>query len=296
MIVDVNRVDPAEMEVFLTLAEELHFGRTAERLGLSQPRVSQLLRSLERRVGRRLVERTSRRVALNPLGEHLLAGVRPAFDDLRRAFAATRAAALGLRIGFLGPYVTTLDVPVAHFRDRYPDYAVSLVQVPWTDIFGPLRRAEIDIQICLAPVRQPDLIVGPQLAIFPRLLAIARSHPFAARPRLDIEDLADLRVIGPNANVPPEFADEFWPPSTTPSGRPIPRDSGTACTEPEMLSAVARGDRVFVTTAALPTHFSHPDVAFVPLTGMPDARVLLVWRRDNPSAHATELARLVAQL
>jgi DNA-binding transcriptional LysR family regulator len=62
-------MDTAEVEVFLVLAEELHFGRTADRLHLPQPRVSRLVASLERRVGGTLFEQTSRRVRLTPLGE-----------------------------------------------------------------------------------------------------------------------------------------------------------------------------------------------------------------------------------
>ena len=64
-------VELREIRVFLTLTEELHFGRTAERLGLTQSRVSQTLRALERSLGDRLVDRTSRRVTLTPAGERL---------------------------------------------------------------------------------------------------------------------------------------------------------------------------------------------------------------------------------
>ena len=67
-----------ELEAFLTLAEELHFGRTAVRLHVSTARISQTIRSLELRVGARLFERTSRRVSLLPVGQELL-------DELRQA-------------------------------------------------------------------------------------------------------------------------------------------------------------------------------------------------------------------
>ncbi|MFE3228493.1 LysR family transcriptional regulator [Nocardia sp. NPDC059228] len=287
------RVDPAELEAFVVLAEELHFGRTANRLGLSQPRVSQLIRSLERRVGRRLVERTSRRVTLNPLGEHLLGRARPAFQELQRAFAETRTAARGLRIGFLGPYASTLDTALTGFRARHPECQITLTQLAWTDIFGPLRRGEVDIQICLAPVEQLGLTVGPEVGVFPRLLAIARSHPWATRDSIDVEDLAELRVIGPHPDVAPEFARAFWPPATTPRGRPIPRVAA-ARTEPEMLTAVAHNNAVFATTTAMPTYFTHPEVAFVPLTGLPDARVRLVWRTDTDHPKVDEFAGLAA--
>ncbi|MFI9510748.1 LysR family transcriptional regulator [Nocardia sp. NPDC052566] len=288
-----ERIELPELEVFVALAEELHFGRTATRLGLTQPRVSQLLRALERRIGGRLFERTSRRVEITPLGRRLLRDVVPAFSMLHRAITEARNAAQGLRIGFLGPYASTLDQPIARFRARHPACLVSLVQLPWTDVFGPLRRAEVDLQLCLAPVEQPDITVGPEMGVFPRILAIARTHPLAAAASVDLEELADLIVIGPSS-VPPEIARTFWPPSATPTGRPI-RRGPVARTEQEMLSTVAGGGGVFVTTAAMPAHFSHPGVAFVPFTGMPDTHVLLAWRAGDPGDKVLEFARLAAK-
>lgn len=280
-----------ELEVFLALAEELHFGRTAERLRFSQPRVSQLVRSLERRVGGRLFERTSRRVALTPLGIRLLDGVRPAFDGLRQALIDVRTFAQGLRVGFIGAYGSTLDKALAAFRARHPDCAVKMIELAWTDLFGPLRRSEVDLQICLVPVAQSDLTVGPVLAEFPRMLAIAHSHPMALRPVISIEELADLKVIQPAATVPDELKRSFWPPTHTPHGRPIPQ-AAVARTEQEMLSMVAHGSGVFLTTTAMPRHYTHPEVAFIPFTGMPPARVALIWRRDNDKNKVIELASL----
>ncbi|MFD5645152.1 LysR family transcriptional regulator, partial [Streptomyces anulatus] len=84
-----------ELEAFLALAEELHFGRAGERLFLSQSRISQLLRALESRIGGRLVDRTSRRVRLTPLGEQLHAGLRPAFDAIVATIDEVREGARG---------------------------------------------------------------------------------------------------------------------------------------------------------------------------------------------------------
>ncbi|UFS93599.1 LysR family transcriptional regulator [Nocardia huaxiensis] len=74
-----------EIEAFLTLAEELHFRRTSERLGLAQGRVSQTIRKLERRIGVPLFERSSRQVALTPTGRQLHADLAPAYQAVQRA-------------------------------------------------------------------------------------------------------------------------------------------------------------------------------------------------------------------
>src|SRR5829696_2625778 len=92
-----------EIRAFLTLAEELHYGRTAERLGLTPSRVSQMIRALEQRVGGRLFDRTSRRVCLTPLGDQFLQRAAPPYEQLRRALLDVHEAATGiagaLRIG-----------------------------------------------------------------------------------------------------------------------------------------------------------------------------------------------------
>lgn len=93
----MSGLDLRELECFLVLCEELHFGRTGERLYLSQSRVSQLLRALESRIGARLVERTSRRVRLTPLGEDFRTTLRPAYDALRTSVESTRSAARGIQ-------------------------------------------------------------------------------------------------------------------------------------------------------------------------------------------------------
>src|SRR6266704_640726 len=96
-------IELREIRVFLTLTEELHFGRTAERLNLTQSRVSQTLRALERRLGDRLVDRTSRRVKLTPAGERLRAELDPAYTELvgvlGRFASASQALAGVVRLG-----------------------------------------------------------------------------------------------------------------------------------------------------------------------------------------------------
>src|ERR687895_47684 len=89
-------VDLRELRIFVTLAQELHFGRTAETLQLTPSRVSQSLRALEEKLGAQLVHRTSRNVRLTPLGETFLEDVRPAIDQLDRVLERTDASARSL--------------------------------------------------------------------------------------------------------------------------------------------------------------------------------------------------------
>ena len=86
-------MDMAQAEAFLSVAGELHFGRAAHQLRVSQPRVSRLIATLERQVGGKLFERTSRRVTLTPLGRQFLAELEPGYAQMQAAFGRARRAA-----------------------------------------------------------------------------------------------------------------------------------------------------------------------------------------------------------
>ena len=108
-----------DIEIFLTLAEELHFGRTAERLHVSAPRVSQAIAKQERRIGAPLFERTSRRVTLTPLGEQLRAdleaGYRRILEGVAEAYRERRDEVSGVAAR---PRPDTLAVALLRTRKR----------------------------------------------------------------------------------------------------------------------------------------------------------------------------------
>src|SRR5215469_13620887 len=102
-------MDRHDIEVFLTLAEELHFARTAERLRVAPASVSQTIKKLERRLGAPLFTRTTRRVDLTPLGRQLLDDLGPAYAQLQGAIARATAAGHGisgeLQLGYMSAAV-----------------------------------------------------------------------------------------------------------------------------------------------------------------------------------------------
>src|SRR5262249_7174900 len=122
----LKAVTLAQAQAFLILAEELHFGRTAERLTLSQARVSRLIASLEIEAGGRLFQRTSRRVQITPLGAHLRDRLQIAADLLYAGLEETRAFARGthglLRVGFTQTtHVDALRHLIQGFERRHSD-------------------------------------------------------------------------------------------------------------------------------------------------------------------------------
>ncbi|GAA3118508.1 DNA-binding transcriptional LysR family regulator [Kribbella aluminosa] len=283
-------LDVRELECFLVLSEELHFGRTAERLYLSQSRVSQLLQSLERRIGGPLFERTSRRVALTPLGKEFLTSLRPAYAALERVVENARqyaAAVKGtLRIGFQGAASDEILRAVSAFQSRNPNCLINVCELPLNDPSGGLRRRMIDAAVVLLPVAEDDLVVGPVFSRHPQTLAVSQRHRLAARTSIDAEELAGETLIAYSGPAPGYWR-QAQAPTQTPAGALIHRGPEVATLQ-EGLSLIAadRGAMLICESTAANNH--RADITTVPLTGFPDSALALVWRRgeETPSIRA----------
>jgi len=288
-----------ELRIFLVLAEELHFGRTAERLGISQPGVSEAVRTLESRLGVKLFDRTSRRVGLTPAGEGLRRDLVPGLAALDRVLAETSElshAVRGLlRLGFVltteGPALSRL---VTAFQARYPGCELRLQEVDTFDAYRELRRGDVDV-VCnwLAP-GEPGLVTGTAFAFYERALAVAPGHRLAGEATVSVEDLANEEVALLPSSIPPGVYDLISPPRT-PSGRTISRTQ-PAATINEILSFVARGRIVHPTSPDVPI-FARDDIVLVPFSDLPPLPLGLVWcaGRENRRIRALDqTARSIA--
>jgi DNA-binding transcriptional LysR family regulator len=283
-------VELRELRIFLVLAEELHFGRTAERLGISQPGVSQAVRILESRLGVKVFDRTSRRVRLTPAGDELNRSLSPALTSLDQALAQTselsRAVRGLLRVGFVltteGPALSRLTTA---FQARYPACEVRLQEVETFDAYRQLRRGDIDVLCNWLAVGEPGLTAGTAFAYYPRALAVAATHRLAGQHTVSIEDVADEEVASLPPTIPPAVYDLIVPPRT-PSGRPIRRTQPVQ-TINEILSLVARGRIVHPTSSTVPI-FNRDDIILIPIDDLPPLPLGLVWctSRENPRIRA----------
>jgi DNA-binding transcriptional LysR family regulator len=294
----ISTVELRELRVFLAVADELHFGRAAARLTLTPSRVSQVTRTLERRVGGKLFERTSRTVALTPLGERFLAELRPAYAHLEMVLvhaASLAAAAAGpLRVGVTmtseGPATSRL---VKAFQRRYPGCDLILHEVDVWDPYRALRRDQIDVLINWLPLDEDDLRAGPPIAHFQRVLAVARDHPLASRTSVSVEDLADQTVSQPPAPLPAALTDAIFPPRT-PSGRPIRRVPISRSIS-EIAAQVALGRIVHPTGRGIAA-FARDDIVLIPIEDLKPMPLGPIWlrSRENPTILAlADLARAV---
>jgi DNA-binding transcriptional LysR family regulator len=292
-------VELREIKVFLTLAEELHFGRTAERLGLTQSRVSQSLRSLERKLGEQLVYRTSRRVALTAPGERFRAEVEPAMTSLTEAVerAATRHLEGTVRIGLMFPNTggARLVEIVEAFESVHSGCKVQVTATPPPDDPGrPLREGKIDLLATPVLRDPPGATVAATLDTEPRVLAVARNHPLTRRKQVFVEDLADCKVVAPS--ILPDDRQETWVPFRTPSGRPIERLAQRPRSYDELALLVARGRAVHPAVASTISHLAPPNVVLIPFGDLPPLRVVLVAMPGKWNPRLREFVRIAREV
>jgi DNA-binding transcriptional LysR family regulator len=282
-----------EVEAFLAVAEELHFGHAADRLRVSTARVSQTIRKLERRVGVALFNRTSRRVELSPAGRALYDDLRPAWDQVAaavgRAVEAGRGFAGTLRVCFTGAAGGQLLVRAAEaFRRRHPECAVQVREAQLGELMPWLRGGDVDLALATFPVTEPGIATGPVLVSEARFLAVPAEHPFARRAAVSLEDLAKVTVLQLPDSLPRSLRADRTPPAT-PAGRPI-RPGPSAATYQELLTLVGAGQGVFPVGANVRRYYARPDVAYVHLHDAPPLRWGLLWRADGATARVRAFA------
>jgi len=277
------------MRAFLVAADELHFGRAAERLRVSPSRVSQLVRGMETRVGASLFERTTRRVELTPIGAQLYVDLSRVYDDLNASMRRAKSAATGLAGKVTVGYLTHCQdagftVLAADFHGRFPACEVGTIDVTGSDYHDVLRNGSVDVLLGrFGPEPPPTgLVQGPVVSREDWVLGVARGHPLAARDVVSVEELADHAIFGVPDSFTGELVNPLYP-ARTPKGRPIPR-RGIARTFAEVLTLVARRENVFPAGASFSAHYGHPEVVFVPLHGWPPATRTLLWRAHGNTA------------
>lgn len=285
-----------QIECLVTLAEELHFGRTAERLGYTQSRVSQLVAALEAHVGARLVQRTSRRVSLTSLGEQFVAEVRPSYRSLATTFArardrAMRGALQELTIGFTGMVYEEITRTFRALHDKH-GVVVSVQDLPLGSPFSAVLSGEVDAVIAEMPVYESELTVGFLFPAQDQLLAVGLGHPMAHRTVIDVKELAEVDLLHRIGDAP-----DYWKtartPAVTPSGAPIMSSLGFTSLE-QGLTLAATGGRALLVCRPVAARSLRGDLHFVPVHGLEcTSQIGLIWRTDHTSPPLAALVELL---
>ncbi|MFI7702853.1 LysR family transcriptional regulator [Nonomuraea sp. NPDC049480] len=286
-----------DIEIFLTLAEELHFGRAAERLHVSVAAVSKALKKQERVIGVELFARDSRNVRLTPVGEQLRDDLRQLHQGLTQSLERARLAARGktgtLRVSLFPVNVQELRRYWETFRSRHPQWELRLRMSGYADPFAQLRNGEADILVTWLPVEEPDLTVGPLLFAEPRVLALAADNALAKRSTASLEAVSDYQhvVIEP---VPGYWFDGYIP-ELTPKGRSIDRTELVGTIE-DIFLHTAMGNAVSLFPVHVTWYFPRPSIVYLPVTDMEALPYGMVWRSDAENDLIRAFARVVRDL
>ena len=287
-----------ELRYFLAVADTLSFARAAETLHLAPQGLSAAVRRLERKLGVRLFERTTRAVRLTDAGTALVPAARSTLAEAERAVAAARRAAGGetgvVHVGFLGSTANHLLPPVVRaFRERHPDAELRTEEASMASLVAGVRSGRLDAALAREPLLDDETLLVEPVLREPVAAVLPAGHRLAARPVLALADLADEDwVLTERSSWPPWHASydaDFARAGFT------PRVVGRGSSVPNLLALVAAG--VGVTRQPLSARtLRDSGVVFVPLAGDSVAVVLLrAAGRSRPAVDRfAEVVRRVA--
>ncbi|MEU7984953.1 LysR family transcriptional regulator [Streptosporangium canum] len=260
------------LRYFVAVAEELHFGRAATRLHMSQPPLSRAIKHLETDLGAVLLHRSAAGVTLTPAGAALLYEARTLLDqaDRVRVRVAAAAGAAAIAVGVLGAGADRGATRLAAaYRRRHPGVEVRIRETDLTDPTCGLRAGLVDVALTRGPFDETGLTVH-ELRADPVGAVLRADDPLARRDRLRLADLADRRWF-----QFPDGTDPIWQ-SYWNGGEP--REGPVVRAVQECLQAVLWNGTVGMTPLG---HDLPEELAVVPLIDMAPNRVVAAWNEGD---------------
>lgn len=282
------------LRCFVAVAEELHFGRAAQRLHVAQPAVSQTIAALERELGVVLVERTSREVSLTPIGRSLLPqalGVLERVDALSESARQLRSGSTGrVTVGVapaLPPKVLTALLATA--RREAPGIRLVAKSLTKAEPLVALTDRAFDLVLMRGPVSAPG-VAGVLVASEPVGLAVPADHPLAALETVPPSALDREPLVGFARRDDPVQFDRLFGALRAAGLKELGdlHESPPGAVEAS-LRLVAAGEALSLKLQSEVDAFSNPDIVWRPLRDVSlEVEVHLAWRIDltNPSARA----------
>jgi DNA-binding transcriptional LysR family regulator len=283
-------VDLRKLRYFVAVAEELHFGRAAERLHIAQPVLSRQIRALEDELRAQLFVRTKRATELTPAGRQLLDDARPLLasaEAVRRRVAQAARGPKVFTVGFM-PGITVTPA-VRTFAAAHPEVEVEVIRTTWDDQVDVLHDGRVDVSIVRLPIDQAGLSLRP-LFEEPRVAMVPADHRLAGKPLIDITDLADEHLLQDPDAVPEwrDIARELR------AGRPKPVPALRSVEE--KLEHVAAGSGISIVPLSVATFYHRPDVAAVPVENLAPNKVSLAWIATRRSRLLNDFANVATEV
>jgi DNA-binding transcriptional LysR family regulator len=280
----MNDLEVRQLRYFVAVAEELHFGRAAERLGMAQPPLSRAIRDIERQLGVRLLERTTRQVALTPPGEILLRDARRALDAVSAAGRRARHAGESkpaLRLALKADYdAGLLPRIVAAYRAEEAALPLEPLLGGRGEQVPALHEGRADVALLPTPFDGRGLDHEP-LMTEPNLVALAATDPLAGRPDLYLADFAGRKLPdGARAEQGPQ----------------PPHRGSSRLDMTQIFNLVEMGSVIWFVPVSVARRYTRPDVVYRPVADLPPAGLVVAWPQDcrSPAVAAFVRAALAA--
>lgn len=284
------------LRCFVALAEELHFGRAAQRLHVAQPALSQLIQRVERDLGATLFERTQRRVTLTQAGQLLLPEARRIVRDTDRATEAVRAVQRGdagsVGIGFVGSAADdVLPRFLSAYHTRHPRVTMRLEEGTTSEQLDWLHDERITVGMGRTPI-DDGAISTMLLAREALVLAVADTHRLADSRRIDLAAVAGEPFIMFPRRLGPGLYDRIHR-ACTASGF-TPKAAHETVRMQTIVGLVSGGLGVALVPASV-RNLGRKGVRYLDIAGdMADIELSLMWRTGDQTPHLDTLRNAAA--
>lgn len=289
-------MDLQQVRAFLAVADELHFGRAAERLHMAQPPVSRSIQQLERELGARLFERSTRRVTLTSVGEAIVAPAREVIDALERVRTVARAAGVGeigrVRLAYAGASSNVMVGKLARaVKQDHPGITLELLSGHFAQpAMQLLTRGDIDIALGRWD-HVPTAVRTRVIAIEQLVIAVPVTHRLARRKRVSMSEFEGE----PFVSLPPESGSvliERLRQMTRSAGFSVDvvQDASDSWT---VMSLVSAEVGCSLTLSSVVDSIADPGLRFLPLSNpVPPVELRMAWRADSDDRALHAVLRL----
>lgn len=273
------------LRYFVTVAEELHFGRAAQRLQMAQPPLSQQIRQLEAELDVQLLYRTKRTVRLTDAGQVFLQEARHLLIQADQAIAIAQRADRGevgrLILGFVGSATDSiLPVILKAFRQRFPNVQLILDEMTTAEQVEALHNNRIQLGFLRLPLNDENLILETVLQES-LVVALPEAHPLATQTHVSLVSLAEQPFVLSPRHLGAGFYDQIY--SLCQQAGFTPQVAQEAIGMPTIVSLVAAELGVALVPASL-QNWQRVGVVYKPLAdSTPQIELAIAWRQTDTS-------------
>jgi len=282
----MNAVEVRHLRALVAVVDEGGFTQAAASLGVSQAAVSRTIASLEQALGARVLYRTTREVALSPVGSRVIGHARRVVEETAAMLRAVSEATAQLRVGYawaaLGRHTTTVQ------RQWALDHAGAELRFLQSNTpTAGLSEGLVDVAVLRRSVDDDDRFATALVGVEPRFAAVATGHTLARRRNVTLHDFAG-RVVAVDGRTG-TTTEQLWPVTAAPAST-----RGVDGVD-EWLTVIAAGQAIGMTSEATARQHPRPGVVYRPVRDAQPVAVRLAWWRDSPPPALSDLLQLVCR-